>query len=120
MKKDHKKLTVFLIPVAFLFAASVSIGFSAWSYITINNDAHPQEVLYDISFRDSTGNNELYRFTSLEKNSYFEFPRGVSSNFTGWTCNNGTNSYDSFSYHHLDEFSSYISQHLLTFVEYNG
>lgn len=120
MKRINGKLFVFLVPALLIFGATVSIGYSAWTYVTINNNAQSQEIVYRISFKDSTGNNELYTFTNMEKNSYFEFPRGVSNSFTGWTCNNGVNTYDSYSYHHLDEFSSYISQRTLTFVEYTS
>ena len=113
-----RKVLAILIPIFLFIGLGLTIGYSTWTFITIDRSAEPEQVVYTIVFKNSNGSNELYRFENLENNSYFEFPKGVDDSFIGWTCNSGATRYDSYSYHHLDEFNSYITDKILTFKEY--
>ena len=88
MKKRYIAL-LSLLAVSVITAASVTIGYSVWQYAKDDREAEPEQQLFSIEFKTSSGAaiSPSINYTGLEFDSYFELPHRTngSQTFLGWS-----------------------------------
>ena len=92
MKKKYIALLSILV-ASTVVAASFAVGYSAWQYAKDDREAEPEQQLFSIQFKTSSGSaiSPSIDYTGLEFDSYFELPHRTngSQTFSGWSRTQG-------------------------------
>ena len=109
MKRTIVLAIISLSVVAVFLAPSL-----VWAGWNLFNPVYNAVSLYRIDFKKTGVADPVVVFNALELDSAFEFPVLADTGFQGWMVSGSATVYTG--YHTLNEFSTYISDHVLTFT----